>query len=223
MASTLPTSNGDDDVVVRVLSNSYETELQEKFVQTATRALTEDARLRDACLLQPRDTEQVYVHNATLRVVKPQAYERVSTLRRTSSVFTSPYGDYPSDDGCYGSFFVYNGNAVTGSGSDEWYKVTPELVDFCKTVDQQACALVMDSASDDIMLSFLENSLESTKQEGVRIAEELARARLMLSLLHTAREKNEADVFQAQQAIAKRKIELLSPSGGTKRRLGELG
>eukprot|EP00966_Prymnesium_polylepis_P056623 1310137-Prymnesium_polylepis.1 len=73
-------------------------------------------------------------------VVARQYYEHVVRLDRHHSIFNAVSYD---DNDCAGAFYMLSksGIAVSGTGSNIWYKISPELIAFCRAVDARACAM----------------------------------------------------------------------------------
>ena len=92
-------------------------------------------------LLSPNDTVDVFENGRSFKVLEPQWYQSITTLDSDHFMFTEDHDD--SIGGiCRGCFYECEGNAVSGSGSDVWYKVTPQLHAFCTTFHEEVCALV---------------------------------------------------------------------------------
>ena len=210
--------NEDEMVVLKVMSTSRyfgSYEGQNEYVAVAKEQLHDDEDLRKCCILQSEDTERIYMHGEAIRVLEPQCYDAVSTLDKSSYMFHS------NDDWagvCYGAFREEDGNAVSGSGGDHWYKITPELVAFCKRVDAQARALAQDVEDPTGALGWLESKAASVGEKDAEIKSERRRVSLMAELLMEAERENAKECFHAKQAIAKRKIELLESVGAKRKR-----
>jgi hypothetical protein len=80
-------------------------------------------RLREACVLTMDDVNRIRLEGLRIPVFAPQNY-RYMIL---------DHSDWRLD-----YFYEWQGAATTGSGADTWFKLCPELVEFCQDVDTKA-------------------------------------------------------------------------------------
>ena len=166
--------------------------------------MAKDEKMRRTCVLQSEDTVAIDERGASFQVLEPPRYASITTLDRTHHMFS----DRGDSDECRGLFDEdQDGNAVSGSGSDVWYKVSDELVAFCTRVDKEARAI--GQTIDDPSIRGLEDYLECKRTQVEQIEAERKRTLLVLDELLNARQKTEREIFQTKQELAKRKVALL--------------
>ena len=199
------------------------------------RLLREDA-LRQACVLQPEDTCAVVEANKSFSVIEPQQYSRVTTLDRSHYMFEEAR---EPDSMCCGLFYEHDGNAVSGSGGDLWFKLCDELVEFCTTVDRQACALEKYLEKTDHTDEYeydsynrewrIKNRIEETDKEMRLVQEEVERMKRNLKSFETAVDKHQEEKSKLVAELAKQ-LDLGNPTAAArktvvakKRRTGDAG
>eukprot|EP00966_Prymnesium_polylepis_P118175 2732205-Prymnesium_polylepis.1 len=130
----------EQDVVLKIMGTfSFGDADIDEYVEQAKERMFEDENMRIACILQPEDTINIFERGASIKVLEPQWYRSVTTLDRTHFMFSESH----DDEGCTGMFYEHEGNAVSGSGCDKWYKMSPELVEFCSNLNRQIRAFAM--------------------------------------------------------------------------------
>ena len=203
------------EAVMRVLQECYDSDEVADYVEEAKEAAFKDEKLRVACILQPSDTCAVRATGAKIKVLEPQGYAGVTTLGRSHLMFTNASLDEEevcSDaNGCAGLFYTCDeGNAVSGSGGDVWYKVGPKLVGLCTRLDAEANALAASLASPDPVADTLHASMEAASREIQDIETEIRRAMLVVDGLVALKDKSVEKTRTLRQRLAKRKLECLS-------------
>ena len=199
------------EAVSRVVQGSYETDAMVDYVEEAKEAAFKDEKLRVACILQPSDTFAIRAKGARIKVLAPQAYSGITTLDNSHYMFTDATSDDEHMTGCAGLFSMSDeGNAVSGSGGDAWYKVGPKLVDFCTQLDSKATALVASLASPDPVADTLQEKIEAESRKIKDTEAEIRRAWLVMDGLAALKEKSVETTRTLRERLAKRKLECLS-------------
>ena len=198
-----------DRLVIKVMGyRNYKDDAINDYVEEAKEKMLEDDEMRVKCLLQPKDTIAIYKHGASIKVLAPQAYREVDTLDVDDDMFSDQHefkghGEFE----CAGLFYEHDGNAVSGSGSDVWYKVSDELIEFCTGLDEEARAISTDVS--DNQVDFMKMRLEAADNELVMLNVEIDRTNLLLDALLGAKEQKEKEIFSKKQTLAKRKVALV--------------
>ena len=203
-----------DRVVIKVMGfGNYKNDAANEYVEEAkekmlVEMLKEDT-MRAACLLQPKDTVAIYERGASFKVLPPQLYEAVVTLDADHFMFSEQRrdGGFALGHECAGLFYDDDGNAVSGSGCDVWYKVSAELIEFCTKVDKEARALSTELTDDKAEL--MKMQLEDAEKELDEMNVEINRTRLLLGALLGAKEQKEKEIFSKKHVLAKRKAALV--------------
>jgi hypothetical protein len=119
------------------------------------------------------------------------------------------YDPAHGDAACRGLFYECDGNAVSGSGGEVWYKVVPELVAFCKDVDKVARGADV-AIQDPCALLILENLKMATEDYIERIntfRKEIDRQEMILDALRAANQKEEEKLEKHQERVLKYKVD----------------
>jgi len=182
----------------------------------ARKKFFEDKEMNSLCLLTGKDTIDIMERGRSVRVLEPQTYCSVTTLDKTHRMFDS---ECEEEEYCRGLFSCRHGIAVSGSGDDEWYKVSPTLVEFCRQLRDE----VESFSSDDGDLAELKSEFDSHIEESVKVSvkvdEECAHHARIVHALRESREKEVEKAFEIRRKMggviaAKRKREVLEEEGG---------
>ena len=229
--STPPLLKKTSQMLVRVLgfAGEYEgahaeeaKEYVRKRVEDDLENITADSAFQLACQLQLSDVKNIWQNDAKFMVLPPQSYGTVLTLDRSDDRFQwACDGEAEKDPEFTGCFHGtgYDDTAVTGSGSDVWYKVTPTLVDWAAAVDEEARALASadDVVVDDLIVQTLENSMQEAEKERNDVLEELRRLDIVRTALQDRVKQQGKDVDDTRVKIARRKARLLREKATGKR------
>ena len=152
----------------------------------ARKKFFEDKEMRSLCLLTGKDTIDIMERGRSVRVLEPQTYCSVTTLDKTHSMFDS---EYEAEKYCRGFFSCDDddGIAVSGSGDDVWYKVSPTLVEFCRQLRDE----VESFSSDDGDLAELKSEFDSHIEESVKEVEKAFEIRRKMGGVIAAKRKRE--------------------------------
>ncbi len=113
-------------------------------------------------------------------------------VRRLGNVALNMFYGESDDDNCRGYFYEYNGLAVSGSGDDEWYKVSPSLVELCRRLDCEVASFT----SDDVDLDGLKGVMERTTNDIGDLEKEEERHRVIAVALRVARKAKQEEALE---------------------------
>ena len=215
--------DAEDALVVKMIgvmhrADDYGSDLAQGHVCMARKKFFEDKEMKSLCLLTGKDTIDIMERGRSVRVLEPQTYCSVTTLDKTHRMFDS---ECEEEKYCRGFFSCDDddGIAVSGSGGDEWYKVSPTLVEFCRQLRDE----VESFSSDDGDLAELKSEFDSHIEESVKVSvkvdEECAHHARIVHALRESREKEVEKAFEIRRKMggviaAKRKREVLEEEGG---------
>ena len=178
----------DDALLVKYLGydSNWSEEVQE-YIDMAKEKLPND------CFLTPRDTIDIKENGKAIRVIEPQDYSSVSTIDATNFMFNGK----SDDDNCSGYFYEFDDKAVSGSGADVWYKVTPSLVEFCRQLDCEVASFT----SDDVDLDGLKGVMERATKDIGDLEKEEERHRVIAVALRVARKAKQEEALEIRHKM----------------------
>ena len=200
----------EQDVVLKIMGTfSFGDADIDEYVEQAKERMFEDENMRIACILQPEDTINIFERGASIKVLEPQWYRSVTTLDRTHFMFSESH----DDGGCAGMFYAHEGNAVSGSGCDKWYKISPELLEFCSDLALQIHAFAMTLEKADTEVELLKDSIDEETKKLECLDKKLGRARNALNKINALRAEKKAELQGLKRNLLKRKVECLTACG----------
>ena len=183
--------DAEDALVVKMIgvmhrADDYGSDLAQGHVCMAREKFFEDKEMKSLCLLTGKDTIDIVARGRSVRVLEPQTYCSVTTLDKTHRMFDS---ECEEEKYCRGFFSCDDddGIAVSGSGDDVWYKVSPTLVEFCRQLRDE----VESFSSDDGDLAELKSEFDSHIEESVKENEKAFEIRRKMGGVIAAKRKRE--------------------------------